>query len=108
MSSQKRNRYTRELKDSVLVRMMPPNNESVKNISTETGISVQSLYKWRKQARSHGNATPGNGQTSERCSSEDKILIVLENYTINEVALAEYSRKKACTRNRLKLGFELL
>lgn len=43
MSSEKRNRYTKELKDAVLVRMMPPNNESVKSISMDTSISEQSL-----------------------------------------------------------------
>ncbi|WP_231885802.1 transposase [Sporosarcina psychrophila] len=94
MSSEKRNRYTKELKDAVLVRMMPPNNESVKSISMDTGISEQSLYKWRKKARIDGNPTPGNGQISERWSSEDKFLVVLETYAMNEINLAEYCRKK--------------
>ena len=30
-------RYTQEMKDAVLVRMMPPNNESVKSISDDLG-----------------------------------------------------------------------
>ncbi|WP_443029014.1 transposase [Sporosarcina sp. G11-34] len=44
---------------------MPPDNEPLKNLSEEFGVSEQSLYKWRKKARSEGNATPGNGQTFE-------------------------------------------
>ena len=94
-------RYTQEMKDAVLVRMMPPNNESVKSISEELGISVQSLYKWRNKARIDGNATPGNGQTSDRWSSEDKFLVVLETYAMNQADLAEYCRKKGLYKEQI-------
>ena len=60
----------------------------------ELGVSVQSLYKWRQKAWIEGNATPGKGQTSERWNSEDKFLIVLETYTMNQAELGEYCRKK--------------
>lgn len=101
MNSGKKIRYTQELKDAVLVRMMPPNNESVKSISQDTGVSEQSLYKWRKKARIDGNATPGNGQPSELWSSEDKFLIVLETYAMNETDLAEYCRKKGLYKEQI-------
>lgn len=94
-------RYTQEMKDAVLVRMMPPNNESVKSISEELGISAQSLYKWRNKARIGGNATPGNGQTSDRWSSEDKFLVVLETYAMNQAELAEYCRKKGLYKEQI-------
>lgn len=94
-------RYTQEMKDAVLVRMMPPNNESVKSISGDLGISEQSLYKWRNKARIDGNATPGNGQTSERWSSEDKFLVVLETYAMNHADLAEYCRKKGLYKEQI-------
>ncbi|MBO0602442.1 transposase [Sporosarcina sp. E16_3] len=94
-------RYTQEMKDAVLVRMMPPNNESVKSISDDLGISAQSLYKWRNKARIDGNATPGNGQTSERWSSEDKFLVVLETYAMNQADLAEYCRKKGLYKEQI-------
>jgi transposase len=63
-------------------------------ISEETGITETTLYKWRKEARIAGNATPGDGQGSEQWSSEDKFLVVMETYAMNEVELAEYCRKK--------------
>ncbi len=37
--------------------MMPPNNETIKNINGETGVSEQSLYKWQQKARLEGNPT---------------------------------------------------
>ena len=101
MNNENGRRYTQELKDAVLVRMMPPTNESIKSISEELGISEQSLYKWRQKARIDGNATPGNGQTSERWSSEDKFLVVLESYSMNQSELAEYCRKKGLFKEQI-------
>ncbi|ESU31664.1 hypothetical protein G3A_15345, partial [Bacillus sp. 17376] len=84
-----RKRYTKEIKDSILKRMMPPNNEAISRISEETGITETTLYKWRKDARAAGNATPGDGQGSEQWNSEDKFLIVMETYAMNSAELAE-------------------
>ncbi|MDM5284691.1 transposase [Peribacillus frigoritolerans] len=41
-------RYSKEIKESILKRMLPPNNEAVSLISEETGITEATLYKWRK------------------------------------------------------------
>jgi transposase len=101
MSERLGNRYTKELKDEVLKRMMPPNNESVKKISEDTGITETTLYNWRKESRIAGNATPGDGQVSERWSSEDKFLIVMESYSMNEADLAEYCRKKGLYKEQV-------
>jgi transposase len=95
-------RYSKEMKEAILKRMMPPNNESIKQISEEVGITEATLYKWRKEARKGGSATPGDGQGSEQWSSEDKFLIVMETYTMNEVELAEYCRKKGLYKEQIE------
>ena len=95
-------RYSQEQKESIIKRMMPPNNESVSKISKEEGISDVTLYKWRRQARAAGVATPGNGQTSDKWSSQDKFLIVIETFAMNEIELAEYCRKKGLYREQIE------
>ncbi len=95
-------RYSQEQKESIIKRMMPPNNESVSKISKEEGISDVTLYKWRRQARAAGVATPGNGQTSDKWSSQDKFLIVMETFVMNEIELAEYCRKKGLYREQIE------
>lgn len=95
-------RYTKEKKEAILNRMMPPNNEKISAISEELGITEATLYKWRKEARVSGNATPGDGQVSEKWSSQDKFLVVLETYTMNEAELAEYCRKKGLYKEQIK------
>ncbi len=94
MTEGKRRQYAPEHKAEIVTRMMPPHNESVMNISQEEGIPVGTLYKWRKDARITGNATPGNGQSSDKWNSQDKFLVVMETFAMNELELAEYCRKK--------------
>tara|TARA_R110001599_G_scaffold353688_1_gene595318 strand:- start:627 stop:1124 length:498 start_codon:yes stop_codon:yes gene_type:complete len=86
--------YPEERKQAVLKRMMPPENTPVRVLSEETGISVVTLYHWRKQARSGGIVVPGDGKNPENWSPEDKFTVVLETAALNEAELAEYCRKK--------------
>ena len=95
-------RYTQEYKAAIVKRMMPPNNESVTQIAKEEGISDVTLYSWRKEARESGVAAPGNGQTSDKWSSQDKFLIVMETFAMNETELAEYCRKKGLYREQIE------
>ena len=58
--------YSDELKDSLLRRMLPPNNESITKISREEGISEQTLRNWRDKVRADGIAAPSIDATAER------------------------------------------
>ena len=102
MTGKNRVRYSHEQKEAIVKRMMPPNNESVTQIAKEEGISDVTLYKWRKEARAAGVPTPGNGQTSDKWSSNDKFLIVMETFAMNELELAEYCRKKGLYREQIE------
>ena len=50
--------YSPELKDALLRRMLPPNNESITTIYREEGISDQTLRNWRDNDRNEGYAAP--------------------------------------------------
>lgn len=86
--------YSKERKDAVLRKMMPPNNIPVSVLAKETGISDVTLYHWRKQARSGGLVVPGDGKNPEDWSPQDKFAVVLETATLSEAELAEYCRTK--------------
>ena len=76
--------YSAEFKESIIRRMLPPNNESISKIAREEGLSEQTLRNWRDKARAQGIATPGNDSTSEKWSTQDKFLIVVETASMNE------------------------
>ncbi|MCF4113134.1 MULTISPECIES: transposase [Dethiosulfovibrio] len=51
-------RYSKEQKEAIKKRMMPPENMSIPKLSKETGITVTTLYNWRKELRASGKAAP--------------------------------------------------
>jgi len=87
-------RYSEEFKYSIMMKMMPPQNQSVSQVARETGLSEATLHLWRKQARTKGIAVPGGEQEAECWSTQDKFLIVLETATKSEVEMAEYCRSR--------------
>ena len=87
-------RYSKEFKDNVIKQMLPPISKSVSELHEETGVSAQSLYKWKRAAKASGQATPSGKNTSEEWSSEDKFMVVLETARLNKAELATYCRQK--------------
>ena len=87
-------RYSPERKESVLRKMMPPHNRSIKQLAQEEGISEATLFNWRKQAREKGLLLPDGDSGPEGWLARDKFAAVLETATFNEIDLAEYCRKK--------------
>lgn len=87
-------KYSQEFKNSIIAKMMPPDNKSITQIARETGLSEATLNQWRRKARAGGCAAPADNQEAERWSTQDKFLIVVETAKLNEAELAEYCRKK--------------
>lgn len=94
--------YSKELKDALLKRMLPPNNESITKISKEEGISEQTLQNWRDKARRDGYAAPGTDALPDDWSTQDKFLVVVETASMNETELAEYAHKKGLYVDQIK------
>lgn len=44
-------RYSREFKYSMMMKMMPPENQPVGEIAKETGLSEATLYKWKSRLK---------------------------------------------------------
>ena len=95
-------KYSKEYRESILRRIMPPNSESIARIAKEEGISEQTLRNWQKRARRDGYAAPGTDAQSEEWSTQDKFVIVVETASMNESELAEYARKKGLYVEQIK------
>ena len=94
--------YSQELRDAMLRRMLPPNNESITKIAREEGISEQTLRNWRDKAREEGYAAPGKDAVPDDWSTQDKFLIVVETASMDDTELAEYARKKGLYIEQIK------
>ena len=87
-------RYSPERKESVLRKMMPPHNRSIKQLAREEGISEATLFNWRRQARDRGLLLPDGDSGPEGWSARDKFAAVLETAAFNGSDVAEYCRKR--------------
>jgi len=41
-------KYTKRFKESVLKKVLPPENRSVSEVAREMGLSYQTIYNWKK------------------------------------------------------------
>lgn len=87
-------KYSEEFKLSIVKQMLPPENKKVIQISKETGIAEQTLYKWKRQAKAKGIVITDNDVKAENWSTQDKFMIVVETAALNKTELSEYCRKK--------------
>ena len=68
---------------------MPPHPVSVSQLCRDTGVSDVTLYKWRKNYRNQGVAVPANKKKSEDWTAEDKLAVVIETASFNEIQLSD-------------------
>lgn len=61
-----------ELKAQIVKKMMPPNNQSVAQISQESGIGAATLYAWKKQFRAKGLAKVWRNQYRPHIKGTDQ------------------------------------
>jgi len=87
-------RYSEAFKEQAVKKMMPPNAQSVAEVSRSVGVSEQTLYNWRNQLRREGKAVPADASNPESWSGENKLAVVIETAALNEIDLAEYCRRK--------------
>jgi transposase-like protein len=87
-------RYNEEFKEQAVRRLMPPNAQSVAQVSRDLGVSDVTLYNWRNQYRDRGNAVPADPSNPENWSGKNKLAVVIETAALNEQELSAYCREK--------------
>lgn len=86
--------YSIKHKMLTLHKVLPPENRPVNEVSRETGISVQTIYKWMKQAKD-GMLSTGvpEGTIPKEKSDLEKFSILLESRSIAEDKKGEWLRE---------------
>lgn len=71
------NKYPKEMKDAV-VSIILSGEESFSDIYRETGININTLYRWRDAAQKMGMSATTQYKNVDKQSSQDKFIVVLE------------------------------
>lgn len=94
-------KYSQERKESVLKKMLPPDNQSIAQLAKAEGISEATLYNWRMQARNTGRLLPDSDNTPEGWTSKDKFAAVMETVVLSEAEIAAYCRRRGLYAEQL-------
>lgn len=88
-------KYSKEFKDNIIARMLPPSSVPVPQLAIETGVPKDTLYGWRLAASRNGSKIEHDLQGGKNTlSGEEKLAVVLETASLNEHDLGQYCRQK--------------
>ncbi len=96
-------RYSAAFRNNILRKVLPPQNQSVIEVSKETGIAVQTIYSWIKRTK-NGTLDPTMDELkpSSRSPSE-KLSMLLSSKEIPEDKLGEWLRENGLHSEHLNL-----
>jgi transposase-like protein len=87
-------KYSQELQKKLIEKMMPPNSQTVQQISQESSIPYGTLYAWKTKYQQKGISVPADSSNPDKWSGKNKLAVVIEAASLNSAELSEYCRKK--------------
>jgi transposase-like protein len=90
------------MKESVLRKVLPPENRSVSEVAIEMGISEQTIYSWKRQAENGTLPMEGTGSPRETVQLE-RYNLLLESKSLREEDLGAWLREKGLHSEHLTL-----
>ena len=68
------------------------NHPSLPQLAEQEGISLPTLYAWRRKAREQGILMPSGDDTPDGWNSADKFNAVFQTASMTEAQFAEFCR----------------
>lgn len=96
------NKYPKEMKESIIARLIS-GEEIVTDIQRETGVGINTLYRWRDKAMNQKRLSATTKyKNADKWSSQDKFTVVLETANLSEIEFSEYCRSKGIYPEQVK------
>ncbi len=96
--------YSIKQKVLILQKVLPPNSRSVHEVSKESGITVQSIYKWMQQAKDGKLRMEATDDTIPRFKSDlEKFSLLVESKAVSEEQKGEWLRRNGIHSEHLIL-----
>jgi transposase len=95
--------YSSGMKAAIVKRVLPPNNESVAEVSRETGVNKATIYNWKKQA-AEGMLEIGDGSVRPKDRGPgEKFTLLLEGRATPADEQGEWLRSRGLHSEHLPL-----
>ena len=85
-------KYSNSVKESILRRILPPNNENVTILAREVDIPPSTIFTWLYKARK-GNPVHINKSVHKRYSLKEKYQILMKITSLNDKETGIYLRE---------------
>lgn len=85
-------KYSIAFKENVVKRILPPNNEAVRAVAKDVGVSENTIYIWIKKMKEGTLIKDGDVYPSRR-QPKEKLRLLLEGKNIPEESQGEWLRK---------------
>jgi transposase len=95
-------KYSKRFKESVLRKVLPPENRSVPEVAREMGISDQTIYNWKKMLENGGQLLNEESSPSS-IGRLEKFNLLLEGKTVSEDESGKWLREKGLHSEHLNL-----
>jgi len=95
-------KYSKRFKETVLRKVLPPENRSIPEVAKELGISDQTIYNWKKMLE-NGEALLDEDSSPSSIGRVEKFNLLLEGKTISEEESGKWLREKGLHSEHLNL-----
>ncbi|MEA1912102.1 MAG: helix-turn-helix domain-containing protein [Spirochaetota bacterium] len=86
-------KYSTGFRNTVLKKVLPPENSPISEVSKETGVSEQTIRNWLFRLK-NDNLDPQEGEVSpEQRSPSEKMSLIMEGRSLSSEAKGEWLRK---------------
>ena len=86
--------YSTKQRNIVLMKVLPPNNRPVHEVSKESGIGVQTIYKWLNMVKDRTLTVGAVEETTPIFKTDlEKFTLVLESKSLADDQLGEWLRR---------------
>ena len=96
-------KYSTGFRNTVIKKVLPPENRSIAEVSKETGVSDQTIRNWLFKLK-NDNLNPEEGEISpEQRSPSEKMSLIFESRSLSSEAKGEWLRKNGIHSEHLVL-----
>jgi hypothetical protein len=96
--------YSEKQRNVILGKVLPPCNRPVHEVSKDTGVAVQTIYKWLKMVKDGTIRTGDVADTAPYFKTDlEKFSLVLEGKSVTEEKLGEWLRQNGLHTEHLQL-----
>jgi len=90
-------RYSAQFRNTILRKLLPPENRSARELAQEYGLTVATIYGWKAQLK-RGTLGRDEGEMSNRQGSlAEKFNLLLEAQKVSEEQKGSWLRENALT-----------